>query len=74
MGYLHDNVIDCAHPRICQAQEAYLPWDEMSALLDALDDACQNFKIDELRALLLSAPYGYASTESEVNDLLWLHR
>jgi len=69
-----DNVVECAHPRICQAQEAFLPWAEMSALLDALDDACQNFRIDELRALLLRAPCGYAPTEDGVNDLLWLHR
>lgn len=69
-----DNVVECAHPRICQAQEAFLPWSEMSALLDALDDACQNFRIDELRALLLSAPCGYAPTEDGVNDLLWVHR
>lgn len=26
-----DNVVDCAHPRICQAQEAFLPWADMSA-------------------------------------------
>ena len=69
-----DNVVECAHPRICQAQEAFLPWAEMSELLDALDDACQNFRIDELRALLLRAPCGYAPTEDGVNDLLWLHR
>ncbi|OZB02925.1 MAG: PII uridylyl-transferase [Idiomarina sp. 34-48-12] len=69
-----DNIIDCAHPRICQAQEAFLPWDEMLVLLGQLDDACQNFKIDELRSLLLSAPCGYAPTEDGVNDLLWLHR
>lgn len=69
-----DNVVECAHPRICQAQEAFLSWAEMSELLDALDDACQNFRIDELRALLLRAPCGYAPTEDGVNDLLWLHR
>lgn len=69
-----DNVVECAHPRICQAQEAFLQWSEMSTLLDALDDACQNFRIDELRALLLRAPCGYAPTEDGVNDLLWLHR
>lgn len=69
-----DNVIECAHPRICQAQEDFLPWDEMAALLDQLDDACSHFKIEELRELLLSAPCGYAPTESSVNDLLWRHR
>lgn len=69
-----DNVVECAHPRICQAQEDFLPWDEMAALLEQLDDACSHFKIEELRELLLSAPCGYAPTENSVNDLLWRHR
>src|SRR5690554_5297820 len=69
-----DNVVDCAHPRICQAIEAHLHWEEMAQLLDKLDDACTHFKIDELRQLLLSAPCGYAPTEDDVNDLLWAHR
>ncbi|RUO78718.1 nucleoside-diphosphate sugar epimerase [Pseudidiomarina taiwanensis] len=66
-----DNVVDCDHERICRAIEDFLPWDETAKLLEELDDACQNFRIERLRELLLSAPCGYAPTESEVNDLLW---
>lgn len=69
-----DNVVECAHPRICQAKENFLPWEEMFILLDKLDTACQQFKIDDLRALLLSAPCGYAPIDDQVNDLLWIHR
>lgn len=71
-----DNVVDCSHPRIMRAIEEYWEWPRMAALLDDLDDACQNFRIERLRELLLAAPTGYAPTEPEVNDLLWrqLHR
>jgi len=66
-----DNVVDCDHDRICRAIENYLPWDETSKLLGELDDACQHFRIEKLRALLLSAPCDYSPTDEEVNDLLW---
>lgn len=71
-----DNVVDCSHPRIMRAIEEYWEWPRMAALLDDLDDACQNFRIERLRELLLAAPTGYTPTEPEVNDLLWrqLHR
>ena len=69
-----DNVTPCAHPRISQAQEDSLNWPEMSELLAQIDDACQNFQIDRLRELLLSAPCGYKPSEEQVNDLIWNHR
>lgn len=69
-----DNVVDCSHPRIMRALEDYWEWPRMQALLAELDDACQNFRINELRELLLSAPTGYAPTEPEANDLLWLQQ
>lgn len=66
-----DNVIGCSHPRIMRAMEECWDWSRMAALLEELDDACQNFRIERLRELLLSAPAGYTPTEPEVNDLLW---
>jgi hypothetical protein len=54
-----------------RALEDYSEWPRMEALLADLDDACQNFRIDRLRELLLAAPTGYTPTELEVNDLLW---
>jgi len=66
-----NNVVGCSHPRIMRAMEDCWDWQRMSALLDQLDDACQNFRIEALRELLLAAPTGYAPTEPEVNDLLW---
>lgn len=66
-----DNVEDCDHPSICRAMEDSLPWVEMQVLLDQLDDACRNFKIDVLRDLLVTAPCGYTPSEAEINDLIW---
>lgn len=66
-----DNVVECAHPRICRAEEDFWEWQRMSELLDEIDDACQYFKIDKLRELLLSSPAGYEPTEDGVNDLIW---
>jgi FlaA1/EpsC-like NDP-sugar epimerase len=66
-----DNVIGCSHPRIMRAMEECWDWSRMAGLLEELDDACQNFRIERLRELLLSAPTGFTPTEPEVNDLLW---
>ena len=66
-----DNVIECNHPRICQAREHFLPWHEMQTLLEQLDEACNQFKIDRLRELLLSAPADYQPTDDKINDLIW---
>lgn len=66
-----DNVIECNHPRICQAREHFLPWHEMQTLLEQLDEACNQFKIDRLRELLLSAPTDYQPTDDKINDLIW---
>ncbi len=66
-----DNVTECEHPRICRAHESALGWSEVEDLLTQLNDACQHFRIDELRELLLSAPTGYQPSDDEVNDLIW---
>jgi len=66
-----DNVVDCAHPRICEARERYLSWPETEQLLQRLDDACQEFRIDDIRQLLLEAPTDYKPTDDSINDLIW---
>lgn len=66
-----DNVVECSHPRIMRAMEDYWEWPQLEMLLDQLDDACQNFRIERLRDLLLAAPAGYRPSEPGVNDLLW---
>ncbi|WP_323125051.1 nucleoside-diphosphate sugar epimerase/dehydratase [Pseudidiomarina terrestris] len=66
-----DDVVACDHPRICRAQELALDWPAVEVLLEELNDACINFRIDELRAILLRAPTGYAPSEEGINDLIW---
>jgi len=68
-----DNVTDCDHPRICRAHEQALSWSQVNALLEQLNDACQNFRIDDLRELLLNAPTDYQPSEEKINDLIWQH-
>lgn len=66
-----DNVVECSHPRICQAHELAMEWPEVEQLLSQLNDACQNFRIDELQQLLLNAPTGYQPSDNQINDLIW---
>ncbi len=68
-----DNVSECDHPRICRAHEQALSWNQMDALLEQLNDACQNFRIDDLRELLLNAPTDYQPSDGKINDLIWQH-
>lgn len=66
-----DDVVECDHPRICRAQELTLAWPEVEILLERLNDACQNFRIDELREILLDSPTGYKPSDEDINDLIW---
>lgn len=66
-----DNVTACDHPRIRRAHEDALSWSAMEALLDQLNEACQNFRINELHGLLRNAPTDYQPTSSAINDLIW---
>ncbi|MGQ4276427.1 polysaccharide biosynthesis protein [Pseudidiomarina sp. E22-M8] len=66
-----DDVVECDHPRICRARELTMAWPEVEVLLERLNDACQNFRIDDLRQLLLDSPTGYKPSEEGINDLIW---
>ncbi|WP_241970446.1 polysaccharide biosynthesis protein [Pseudidiomarina sediminum] len=66
-----ENVVDCDHPRICQAHEHAMSWEQVAVLLEQLNSACQNFQIERLRELLLNAPTGYQPSEDSINDLIW---
>ena len=62
-----------SHPRIMTANESMLEWDELQALLKALEKACRKQDMDQVRKILLSAPAGYAP-QSELVDIGWLQR
>lgn len=54
-----ENVEGTDHPRIMTANEIMLSWPETHNLLNHLDKACHDFKVEEVVKLLLESPAGY---------------
>ncbi|MGS2716916.1 polysaccharide biosynthesis protein [Eionea flava] len=65
-----DNVYATEHARIMTANEHSLSWQDMSNFLNEFDQACHDFEIEKVQALLQSAPTAY-SPSSDLNDLVW---
>ncbi|MBK8188064.1 MAG: polysaccharide biosynthesis protein [Cellvibrio sp.] len=68
-----DNVSGTEHARIMRAQEHSLSWLETESLIVELKRACDSYKCDLLKELLLHAPTGYSSTE-KLRDAIWIKR
>ncbi|ENN84737.1 dTDP-glucose 4,6-dehydratase [Rhizobium freirei PRF 81] len=68
-----DNPQPTSHPRIMQAKEDFLPWQELSKRLSALDAALDKNDIPLARTLLEKLVSGYAPS-SEVVDLVYRER
>jgi FlaA1/EpsC-like NDP-sugar epimerase len=58
------------HPRIKAANEVYLNWPDMQALLSELSEASISYDVEKIRALMLSAPTGFNPTDG-ICDLWW---
>lgn len=54
-----DNVEGSGHPRIMTANEVHLNWPETHNLLNRLDKACHEFKVEDVISLLLEAPAAF---------------
>jgi FlaA1/EpsC-like NDP-sugar epimerase len=54
-----DDVEGSEHPRIMTANEVHLTWPETHNLLQKLDTACHNFKVEDVINLLLEAPAAF---------------
>ena len=54
-----DNVEGSDHPRIMTANEIHLTWPETHNLLNKLDRACHEFKVEDVISLLLEAPAAF---------------
>lgn len=65
-----DNVQKTTHPRIMAANEIMLEWDKLKPLLDNLAQYCDNYAVEEIRTLLLSAPAGFNPVDN-ICDLIW---
>ena len=59
------------HPRIMTASEVSLPYDVLIAVLDRLRQACKNFDLQAVLAILHELPLYYAPSNKETSDLLW---
>ena len=68
-----DNVSQTFHDRILTANEAMLQWEDLTVILDALDQACHNFDHEAIRDILFSAPTGF-NPSGGINDLVWVER
>jgi FlaA1/EpsC-like NDP-sugar epimerase len=66
-----DNVSGTEHARIMRAEEHSLSWAETESLIIELKRACDSYKCDLLKELLLHAPTGYSSTE-KLSDAVWI--
>lgn len=67
------NVSGTVHSRIMRAEEEYLHWPETALLLKEIDDACNSYKCDAVKKLLLEAPTGFNSQE-QISDDVWVKR
>ncbi len=54
-----ENVEGTSHKRIMTANEAHLSWPETHNLLNHLDKACHEFKVDKVISLLVEAPAAF---------------
>lgn len=59
------------HPRIVTASEVSLPYDVLMAALDRLIQACENFDLPAIVAILHELPLEYAPLSTDIADLLW---
>ena len=67
------NVTGTEHPRIMRADEDFLPFDVLSALLDELKIVSLQFEHDRARDILLNAVKEY-SPENGIDDLVWTRK
>lgn len=59
------------HPRIMTASEVSLPYDVLIAVLDRLLQACKNFDLPAIIAILHELPLDYTPLNKDTSDLLW---
>jgi FlaA1/EpsC-like NDP-sugar epimerase len=65
-----DNVEGSEHPRIMTANEVHLTWPETHNLLNKLDKACHDFKVEDVINLLQEAPAAF-NKQADIPD--WVY-
>lgn len=66
-----ENVHRTEHPLIMRAEDASIPWHELTATLAEIDRACGAFDMQALRSLLLRTVTGY-QPQCGIEDLAWV--
>lgn len=66
-----DAVEKTTHPRIMTANEIMLPWQDLSDILEKMDEACSKGDQLTVRELLLEAPTGF-KPKDDICDLVWM--
>ena len=69
-----DNLAGTVHPKILRAEEGYIDWHQMEALLDQLGRACNDFNYDRIRNLLLEKTIGFMPDHDFVDKLADFNR
>ena len=65
-----DNVEGTHHPLILRAKEKEIPWAQLQQMLAELEQACDAFDHDAVRAMLLRVVEEYAP-QGDIEDFVW---
>ena len=66
-----DNATGTQHPRIMQAEETYIPFKELTKILNELETTIEHYDIQNIIKILSSTVSGY-SAKKGISDFLWL--
>jgi FlaA1/EpsC-like NDP-sugar epimerase len=66
-----NNPSQTQHPQIMTASETFLPMEDLMPILDRLLQACVEFNLPSIIAILHELPLEYAPMSDEISDLIW---
>jgi FlaA1/EpsC-like NDP-sugar epimerase len=66
-----DNPAETSHPRIMTASETCIPMDQLQRILKRLGEACDDFDLPSIIAIIHQLPVSYQPTSSDISDLQW---
>jgi FlaA1/EpsC-like NDP-sugar epimerase len=64
------DVLGTEHPRVMRATEVMIPWPELKKVIQAIEEACADFDIAQIRKLLQKTVNGY-QPQCEIVDPVW---
>ncbi len=67
---IEGNLVGSDHPKILWAEEQAMEWPKLESLLDELEEACNNYRYETIKTILLHGLVGY-KPDHEFVDNLW---